>query len=962
MSATRKTLEALENQDEFISRHNGPSADGQREMLRALGLDSLDQLVDEAVPEVIRAQGKLDLPGAMTESQLLAEATRLAGKNEVMTTLIGLGYHDCIVPPVIQRNVLENPGWYTAYTPYQAEIAQGRLEALVNFQQMIMDLTGMELASASLLDEGTAAAEAMTLMQRVGKAKSNKLFVAEDCFPQTLAVIETRAVPLGIEVQVGNPETDLNPDEVFGVILQYTNTDGEVRDYRALVERIHQTKALVTVACDLLSLALLTPPGEWGADVVIGSSQRFGVPLGYGGPHAAFMAFREAYKRTVPGRIIGVSIDRHGNPAYRLALQTREQHIRRDKATSNICTAQVLLAVMAGFYAVWHGQKGIKRIAGRVHRLTDILATGLKSLGVTVETQHYFDSLVIQSDDGVIERALAARINLRDLGNGRVGLSLNEKTTRETVETLWAVLSGKNDHGLSVAELDKSTASGIPAELQRTSEFLTHSVFTSCRSETEMLRYLRQLREKDVALDRSMIPLGSCTMKLNATAEMMPITLPGFSNIHPFVPADQATGYKELIDELESMLCTATGFAAVTLQPNAGSQGEYAGLLAIRGYHEANGDHHRNICIIPSSAHGTNPASAVLAGMKVVVVNCDDQGNVDLEDLQAKCDQHAENLSALMITYPSTHGVFEESIRDICAMVHDKGGQVYMDGANFNALLGLAYPGDIGADVMHMNLHKTFCIPHGGGGPGVGPIGVAAHLVDHLPGHNLIDMGGAKAANSPVSSAPWGSASILPISWAYMKMMGGEGLTLATKIAILNANYMAKKLGDHFPVLYTGKNGYVAHECIIDTRPLKDETGVTVDDIAKRLMDFGFHAPTMSWPVAGTLMIEPTESESKRELDQFIEAMAAIRAEAAKIEDGTYTAEDNPLVNAPHTAEDVMSDDWTHCYSRQVAAYPVKSLITAKYWPPVGRVDNVYGDRHLVCSCPAVEDYREAAE
>jgi glycine dehydrogenase len=956
------TLDALENQDEFISRHNGPSAEGQQEMLAALEVGSLDQLIEQAVPEVIRAQAKLDLPGAITEAQLLAEAQRLAGKNQVMTSLIGLGYHDCIVPPVIQRNVLENPGWYTAYTPYQAEIAQGRLEALVNFQQMIMDMTGMELASASLLDEGTAAAEAMTLMLRVGKAKSNKLFVAADCYPQTLAVIQTRAAALGIEVQVGDPESDLNPDEVFGVILQYGSSNGEVRDYRALVARIHQTKALVTVACDLLSLALLTPPGEWGADVVIGSSQRFGVPLGYGGPHAAFMAFREAYKRTVPGRIIGVSIDRHGNPAYRLALQTREQHIRRDKATSNICTAQVLLAVMAGFYAIWHGPEGIKRIAGRVHRLTAILAAGLKRLDVTVETENYFDSLVVKTDGRALARALAAGINLRDLGAGRVGLSLNEKTTRATVETLWSVLSGKSDSGLSVAELDAGAPSGLPAGLARRSPFLTHPIFSSCRSETEMLRYLRRLREKDVALDRSMIPLGSCTMKLNATAEMMPITLPGFSNIHPFVPADQVTGYKELIDELESMLCTATGFAAVSLQPNAGSQGEYAGLLAIRGYHAARGDGHRNICIIPASAHGTNPASAVLAGMKVVVVDCDDQGNVDMEDLTAKCAQHSDNLAALMITYPSTHGVFEESIRDICQLIHAKGGQVYMDGANFNALLGLAYPAEIGADVMHMNLHKTFCIPHGGGGPGVGPIGVAAHLVDHLPGHKLVDMGGAKATNSPVSSAPWGSASILPISWAYMKMMGGEGLTLATKIAILNANYMAKKLSAHFPVLYSGKNGRVAHECIIDTRPLKEGTGVTVDDIAKRLMDFGFHAPTMSWPVVGTLMIEPTESESKRELDQFIEAMAVIRAEAGKIEDGTYSADDNPLVNAPHTAEEVMADEWTHSYSRQKAAYPVPSLVGAKYWPPVGRVDNVYGDRHLVCACPAVDDYREAAE
>jgi glycine dehydrogenase len=962
MTSVRHTLTELEARDDFLRRHIGPGPSETAEMLDLLGLGSLDELIDAAVPKTIRASAPIGLPGSRTEAEVLAELRALAGRNRPMTSLIGLGYHDCVIPPVIQRNVLENPGWYTAYTPYQAEISQGRMEAVINFQQMVVDLTGLELANASLLDEATAAAEAMTMMLRVGKSKSTRCFVAGDCHPQTLAVLQTRAAPLGIELQVGDPERDLDPGACFGVILQYPNTFGEVRDYRKLVERVHAAGALVTVAADLLALVLLTPPGEWGADVVVGSSQRFGVPLGFGGPHAAYFATREAYKRTVPGRIVGVSVDSHGKPAYRLALQTREQHIRRDKATSNICTAQVLLAVLAGLYAVWHGPEGLRRIAGRVHRLTAILAEGLRRLGFAVEPAQFFDTLTVAADAGVLERARAAGINLRRIDAERIGLSLDEKTTRATVETLWQVFAGKAETGLSVAALDGEAEEAIPADLTRRSAILTHPVFNSYRSETEMLRYLRRLREKDIALDRAMIPLGSCTMKLNAAAEMLPITWPGFADIHPFAPLDQAEGFLELIHGLEEMLCKATGFAAVSLQPNAGSQGEYAGLLTIRAYHASRGEGQRDICLIPSSAHGTNPASAVMAGMRVVVVDCDAYGNVDVADLEAKAEQYRDRLAALMVTYPSTHGVFEVAIRDICKIIHANGGQVYMDGANLNALLGLSQPGEFGADVAHMNLHKTFCIPHGGGGPGVGPIGVREHLKPFLPGHPLVPECSPAGVAGAVSAAPWGSALILPISWAYIRMMGAEGLTRATQMAILNANYVAKRLAAHYPVLYTGKNGLVAHECIIDTRELKDSAGVSVDDIAKRLMDYGFHAPTMSWPVAGTLMIEPTESESKAEIDRFCDAMIAIRAEIAKIEAGEWERADNPLTNAPHTAEEALAETWSHAYDRTTAVYPVEGLRHEKYWPPVGRVDNVYGDRHLVCTCPTVDSYREAAE
>ncbi len=961
MPHSRPTLTELEDRNAFVERHIGPRQTEIDVMLKAVGADSLDALVEEAVPASIRADVSQALGAGMTETQVLGELRRLADKNQALTSLIGLGYHDCIVPPVIQRNVLENPGWYTAYTPYQAEISQGRMEALLNFQQMIVDLTGMELANASMLDEATAAAEAMTLMKRVGKSPSNRCFVAADCHPQTIAVLRTRAEPLGLELVIGNPAADLDPEDVFGAILQYPSTDGTVRDYRELVAKLHAAGGLVTVAADLLSLVLLAPPGEWGADIVVGSAQRFGVPLGFGGPHAAFFATRDAYKRSVPGRIVGVSVDRDGRPALRLALQTREQHIRREKATSNICTAQVLLAVMAGFYAVWHGPNGLTRIAERVHRLTAILAAGFRGLGVTVENESFFDTLTVAGDGDLLARAHAAGMNLRDAGEGRVGISLDETTTRETLDRLFTLFGGA-DHGIDIAALDAKTAEALPDALRRTSNFLTHPVFGSHRSETEMLRYLRQLMDKDIALDRAMIPLGSCTMKLNATAEMMAITWPEFARIHPFAPVEQAAGYIELIEDLQRMLVEITGFAAVSLQPNAGSQGEYSGLLAIRAYHRDRGEAERDICLIPSSAHGTNPASAVMAGMTVVVVECDAEGNIDVADLQAKAEANSARLAALMVTYPSTHGVFEEAIREICRIVHDHGGQVYMDGANLNALVGLCQPGQIGPDVAHMNLHKTFCIPHGGGGPGVGPIGLAAHLAPFAPNHPMAEGAGPATGIGPVSAAPWGSAGILPISWAYIAMMGAEGLKRATEVAILSANYLAKRLEGHYPVLYTGRNGRVAHECILDTRPLKDSAQVSVDDIAKRLIDYGFHAPTMSWPVAGTLMIEPTESEPKAELDRFCDAMIAIRQEAGKIESGGFDAEDNPLRNAPHTAEEVTGDAWTHPYPRAVAAYPVESLRGAKFWAPVARVDNVQGDRHLVCTCPSLDSYRDAAD
>ncbi len=961
---TRASLASLEAKDEFVRRHIGPSDAEIDEMLDAVGHATLEDLVDAAVPAAIRAESELDF-APLTEADALSELSRMAGNNKVMKSLIGLGYHDTFTPSVILRNLIENPGWYTAYTPYQAEISQGRLEALLNFQQAIMDLTGMPMANASLLDEATAAAEAMTLMKRVGKNKNMTIFVAADCFPQTISVIETRAEPLGFEVQIGDPFNDLDPETVFGVVLQYPNVDGEVHDYAALADRVHAAGALVTVATDPLALVKLVPPGEWGADVVVGSAQRFGVPLGYGGPHAAFMAARDEYKRSMPGRVIGVSVDAHGRPALRMALQTREQHIRRDKATSNICTAQVLLANVASMFCVYHGPDGLQRIADRVQRLTAILKAGLTELGFTVRTEAFFDTLVIDvagAAETIHARAIDSGFNFRKIDADSIGVSLNETTSREDVDMLFAIVSGRDDHGLSIDDLDASVGETIPAGLQRASDFLTHLIFNSHHSETAMMRYMRSLEEKDLALNRAMIPLGSCTMKLNAASEMIPITWPGFGRIHPFAPVDQAEGYRELITDLEERLCEITGFDAVSLQPNAGSQGEYAGLLTIRAYHHSRGDTHRDVCLIPSSAHGTNPASAVMANMRVVVVACDDNGNVDVDDLTAKADQHADNLAALMVTYPSTHGVFETAIREICDIVHSRGGQVYMDGANLQAMVGICHPGKFGPDVMHMNLHKTFCIPHGGGGPGVGPIAVGGHLAPFLPGHPVVSDAGPDTGIGPISAAPWGSSSILPISWAYIAMMGGEGLTRATQVSILSANYVAKRLAQSFEILYTGPGGLVAHECIIDTRPIQNAAHLTVDDIAKRLMDYGFHSPTMSWPVMHTMMMEPTESEPKEELDRFCDAMISIAAEADKVAAGDWPQDDNPLVNAPHTADVVMSDTWQHAYGRDVAAFPAAGLRSNKYWPSVGRIDNAHGDRNLVCSCPSLDAYQEAAE
>ncbi len=961
---SRTSLSVLENIDEFTARHIGPSDDDIAEMLAVVGQDSLDQLVDAAVPNsILNVQTDGEAP--MTEADALAALQKMAKKNKVMTSMIGLGYHDTITPSVILRNLIENPGWYTAYTPYQAEISQGRLEALLNFQQSVIDLTGMPLANASLLDEGTAVAEAMTLMRRVGKNKNTKIFVATDCLPQTISVVETRAEPLGIEVVIGDPLSDLNVADVFGVVLQYPGVDGDIRDYAALVDSVHEAGALVTVAADILSLALLTPPGEWGADVVVGSAQRFGVPLGYGGPHAAFMAAREEYKRSVPGRIIGVSTDSHGNQALRMALQTREQHIRRDKATSNICTAQVLLANVASMYCVYHGPEGIKRIAERVERLTSIMVAGAAKLGIASKNDSWFDTIVLETPgtaDDIHKRAVDAGFNLRIIDGDHVGISVNERTDRDDIDQLLTILGGKADHGLSVEALDAECGTGIPSALARSSSYLTHPVFNKHQSETGMMRYMKILENKDLALNTAMIPLGSCTMKLNAATEMIPVTWPEFGQIHPFQPMDQVQGYKELIDDLEKKLCDLTGFYATSLQPNAGSQGEYSGLLTIRAYHRDNGQSERKICLIPASAHGTNPASAVMANMKVVVVKCDDHGNVDVEDLREKAEANKETLAALMVTYPSTHGVFETQIREICQIIHDNGGQVYMDGANLQAMVGICQPGEFGPDVMHMNLHKTFCIPHGGGGPGVGPIGVVEHLAPYLPNHPLVAEAGPETGVGAISAAPWGSASILPISWAYIAMMGTRGLIKATQVAILNANYVAKRLSEEYKILYSGPGGIVAHECIIDTRPIQAAGHLTVDDIAKRLMDYGFHSPTMSWPVMHTLMMEPTESEPKEELDRFCDAMIAIAAEAHKIESGEWPEEDNPLVNAPHTQGAVLADEWTHGYSREVAAYPTQSQKVNKYWPTVGRIDNAQGDRVLVCTCPAIEEYLEAAE
>jgi glycine dehydrogenase len=951
-------LTDLHKSDRFADRHIGPSADEISSMLQTLGLDSLDALIDKIVPKSIRRTDTMAIDEALTEHESLAAMKAMADKNRILKTCIGLGFYNTLTPPVVQRNILENPAWYTAYTPYQAEISQGRMEAMLNYQTMVSDLTGMELANASLLDEATACAEAMALCHRMSKSKSNRFFVADDCHPQNIAVVRTRAEAMGLEVQVGNALTELDGADVFGVLLQYPSTTGEVIDYRALCDAAHDKQALVAVATDLLALTLLTPPGEFGADVAVGNSQRFGVPLGYGGPHAAFMATRDAYKRSMPGRLIGLSIDSHGNPAYRLALQTREQHIRREKATSNICTAQALLAVMASMYAAWHGPEGLRNIARRVQRLALALAKGLADAGVEVLSKNFFGTISINSagnTDALMKAALDKGYNLFRRNDGEICIALDETTTQQDVANLLAALGA--GEAVDVAALDKGVEVDYAEAFARTSSFLDHPVFNSHHSETEMMRYMRYLADKDLALDRAMIPLGSCTMKLNAAAELMPVSWPGFGGLHPFVPLDQAQGYREMIEQLEQRLCAATGYDAVSLQPNSGAQGEYAGLLAIRGYHQSRGEGHRNICLIPASAHGTNPASAQMAGMQVVVVGTTDAGEVDIEDLKAKLAKHGANVSAIMITYPSTHGVFEETVTEVCRLVHEHGGQVYIDGANMNAMVGVCSPGKFGGDVSHLNLHKTFAIPHGGGGPGIGPVAVVEHLKPFLPGYAVLENGPEHVG--PVSAAPWGSAGILPISWSYIAMMGREGLLKATQVAILNANYMAKRLKDHYPVLYSDANGMVAHECIIDLRPIKEETGISVDDVAKRLIDYGFHAPTMSFPVPGTLMIEPTESESKFEVDRFCDAMIAIKKEIDMVASGELDAEDNPLKNAPHTALQVTADDWKHGYSRSLAAYPVDSLRTVKYWSPVGRVDNVYGDRNLVCACPPMSTYEE---
>ena len=941
-------LAVLEASDAFVGRHIGPSDTEIAAMLRVVGAASLDDVAAKTVPESIRSNRPMQLPPAIDEAGVLAELRGLADRNVVKKSLIGLGYHGTVTPPVILRNVLENPGWYTAYTPYQAEIAQGRLEALLNYQTMICELTGMEIANASLLDEATAAAEAMAMAHGVSKSKSDTIAVASDMHPQTRAVLATRAKPIGVTIVdfAAGDSGAIAALKPFAVLLQYPGSTGEVRDLTDEIAAAHSMAALAIVAADPLSLALLKSPGEMGADAVIGSAQRFGVPMGFGGPHAGYFATRDAFKRHMPGRLVGVSLDADGHPAMRLALQTREQHIRREKATSNICTAQVLLAVIASFYAVWHGPDGLRRIAQRINLQARILAA---CAGSRLRHAAFFDTIVVENTDAA--PFAAAGFNVRVLGNA-VAIALDETVTREDLIQLAALLGG-----------DLSTAAcGIPAGLERRTPFLEQAIFNQYRAEHEMLRYLKRLEDKDIALNRSMIPLGSCTMKLNASAEMIPVTWPGFADLHPFAPAEQTEGFVELIHRLENWLCEATGFAGVSLQPNAGSQGEYAGLLIVRAWHESRGESHRDICLIPSSAHGTNPASAAMAGMKVVVVACDKEGNVDLGDLRAKIAAHAERLAALMITYPSTHGVFEASIRDICQMVHAAGGQVYMDGANMNAQVGLTSPGSIGADVCHLNLHKTFCIPHGGGGPGVGPVGVAAHLVPFLPNHPLRPDAGPATGIGPVSAAPFGSALILPISYAYIRMMGSAGLKRASEVAILNANYIAVRLRDSYPILYTGPSGMVAHECIIDCRGFAAEAGVQVEDIAKRLQDYGYHAPTMSWPVAGTLMIEPTESESKSEIDRFCEAMIHIRMEIAAIAAGTFDKTDNPLKHAPHTAREAMADVWAHAYTRQQAAFPLPWVATWKYWPPVKRVDNVYGDRNLVCTCAPLEAYAEAAD
>ncbi|MBO9649935.1 MAG: aminomethyl-transferring glycine dehydrogenase [Variovorax sp.] len=955
------SLGDLENADEFIARHIGIEAQDEARMLPAIGSATRSELIDGIVPPAIRRAKPMRLPPAITEAEALAELKAIAAKNKVAKNYIGQGYYGTHTPGVILRNVLENPAWYTAYTPYQAEISQGRMEALVNFQTMVCDLTGMAIANASMLDEATAAAEAMTLARRSVKSKSNVFLVSGDCHPQTIEVIKTRAAPLGIEVRVSTISETLPhlmaSCEFFGVLAQYPATTGHVHDLRPLAGHAHQFDAAFCVAADLLALTMLTPPGEWDADIVCGSTQRFGMPMGNGGPHAAYLACRDDFKRSLPGRIVGVSVDTHGAPAYRLALQTREQHIRREKATSNICTAQVLPAVIASMYAVYHGPEGLKRIAQRVAALTAVLAQGLEQMGRELVNATAFDTLTVKTGEDtakIVERAEAASVNLGQRVQNHLCISLDETTTRADIETLWALFVPTGTPMPRFDELSARVTSRIPEDLRRTSAFLTHPVFNTHKSETAMLRYIRSLGDKDLALDRSMIPLGSCTMKLNATSEMIPITWPEFANIHPFAPAEQRLGYDQLDKQLRAWLCEATGYAGISLQPNAGSQGEYAGLLAIKAFHEAKGQGHRNVCLIPFSAHGTNPASAHMVGMKVVVTACDAEGNVDIDDLKRACEANSDKLAAVMITYPSTHGVFETRVKELCEIVHAHGGRVYVDGANMNALVGIAAPGEFGGDVSHLNLHKTFCIPHGGGGPGVGPVCVVEDLVPYLPGHATggIASGGVGA----VSAAPLGNAAVLPISWMYCRMMGAAGLKAATETAILSANYISARLKDHYPTLYSSPNGHVAHECILDLRPLKDASGVTAEDVAKRLIDYGFHAPTLSFPVPGTLMVEPTESEPLAELDRFIDAMIAIRGEIRRIEEGVWPKEDNPLKNAPHTAASLLGTEWARPYSRELAAFPLATLKTAKYWPPIGRVDNVYGDRNLFCSCVPVAE------
>ena len=961
-------LEDLEQKDRFVHRHIGPSEKDITEMLKTLKLSSLDDLINKAVPDSIRMSEKIDLPSSLTETEVLNEIKVIAKRNRIVKSMIGMGYHNTYMPGVIQRNLLENPGWYTAYTPYQPEVSQGRLEALLNFQQMIIDLTGMEVANASLLDEATAAGEAMTFCKRVSKSKSMRFFIAEDCHPQTIDVLKTRAEPLEFELVIGNiiKQLEIKDGNFFGALIQYPGTFGDIHDIETIIKDFHQSGTMVSISSDPMSLVLLKPPGELGADVVFGTAQRFGIPMGFGGPHAAFFASREKYLRSIPGRIIGASVDRRGKTALRMTLQTREQHIRREKATSNICTAQALLAVISSCYAIYHGPKGLRIIAKRIHRLTSILVEGLKHQGIHLKNSFFFDNITLslgKKRDYFYDNALENGINLRKINSEELAINLDETSGREDIKKILKVFSTSKNLPV-IEKIDSIIAEGlieegIPRKFRRTSEFLKHPVFNKYHSETSMLRYLRFLQDKDIALDRSMIPLGSCTMKLNATSEMLPISWPEFSDIHPFAPPDQTLGYIEMINELETCLLRITGFDSISMQPNSGAQGEYAGLLTIRKYHLSRGNKNRNICIIPSSAHGTNPASASLANMKIVSVSCDKDGNIDMDNLKEKIEKHSENLAALMITYPSTHGVFEESLIPICEIIHNNGGQVYMDGANLNALMGIAQPGRLGPDVLHINLHKTFCIPHGGGGPGMGPIGLKSHLSPFAPNHCIRNLEGLPIGNTAVSAAPWGSPSILPISLIYIKLMGEHGLKKSSQVAILNANYLAERLKKYFSIVFTGKNGLIAHECIIDIRPLKETIGITEEDIAKRLIDYGFHAPTMSWPVPGTLMIEPTESEPKEEIDRFCDAMISIRKETEKIETGDWDKVDNPIKNAPHPSEDLTDQKWEHLYSKEIAFYPLASLRRKKYYPPTARIDNVHGDRNVVCTCPPMETFEE---